>query len=504
MTDLVCLSITDCNGVIIEFHEMLNARDFFIESNSPEEYVAFLRQCDYIKATGGIEESTDAQGRPCYKTTLKTGTFTVNQSVFLNKITAWHGLKHSGKEWSANNKPTTAAWVKQRIQAALLPFGIHQKEMTSLYQLLLVHCSTSDLSTEPLLIVSAADLNSKIYTRPPFIVDGFLCAGLTLLAAPPKTGKSFLALDLACCVAEGKPFWGFDTVQGDVLYCDLEGVEWRTQDRLPAVGRKSKQDCPASLSLAYKAAPVDAGLIGQLDGWIASVKNPRLIILDTLAHVKGRAARGEDAYTADTRFMKPLHDLAVDKGVAILAITHTRKANGFVLDDPFDAVIGSTAQYGNSDAGWIIGGKRGDNKKQFTAVGRDYEPVSFEIEYVPVKWIDEKGEKQSGGRWVFNGTVEAVQERSERDEYQHDDVVAFIKEQLPKCGGRWTCTAQTFINEAASVTGKYLATDAIRMSKRLRDLAPQLLKNDGIVVRLPEGSGRKGREFTFEQQPFTD
>ena len=492
MTDLVCLSIIDCNGVVVEFSEMLNARDFFIKGESPQEAVAFLRQCEYIRATGGIEESTDAGGRPCYKTTLKTGTFTVNQRVFLEQITTWHGLKHRGKEWSANNKPTTAAWVKQRIQAALLPFGIHQKEMTSLYQLLLVHCSTSDLSTEPLSIVSAADLNGKMYTRPPFIVDGFLCAGLTLLAAPPKTGKSFLALDLACCVAEGKPFWSFPTVQGDVLYCDLEGTEWRTQERFPAVGRKSKQDCPASLAMTYKAAPVDAGLIEQLAGWIAAVKNPRLIILDTLAHVKGRVARGEDAYTADTRFMKPLHDLAVEKGVAILAITHTRKANGFVLDDPFDAVIGSTAQYGNSDAGWIIGGKRDDDKKQFTAVGRDFEPVSFEIE------------RSKGGRWIFNGTVEAVQERNERDEYQHDAVVAFIKEQLPKCGGRWTCTAQQFINEAASATGEYLATDATRMSKRLRDLAPLLLKNDGIVVRLPDGNGRRGREFTFEQPAFTE
>ena len=492
MNDLPCLSIVDSNDVIVELGEIMNARDFFIRGESPQEYVAFLRKCEYITATGGVEESTDASGRPCRKTTLKTGTFAVNQRRFMDEITAWYLLKRNGKEWFAENKPTTAAWVKQRIQAALLPFGISQKDMTALYQLLLVHCAAFDATAESLAIVTAADLNARVYARPPFIVEGFLCAGLTLLAAPPKTGKSFLALDLACCVAEGKPFWNFPTVQGDVLYCDLEGTAWRTQERFPVVGRKSKTDCPASLAMTYKAAPVDAGLIEQLAGWIASVQNPRLIILDTLAHVKGRAAKGEDAYTADTRFMKPLHDLAVDKGVAILAITHTRKANGFVLDDPFDAVIGSTAQYGNSDAGWIIGGKRDDDKKQFTAVGRDFEPVSFEIE------------RSKGGRWIFNGTTEAVQERTQRDEYQHDPVVMFIKEQLPKCGGRWICTAQSFINEAASVTGEYLATDATRMSKRLRDLAPLLLKNDGIVVRLPDGGGKHGREFTIEQPAFTD
>ena len=104
MTDLVCLSIADSNGVIIEFGELLNARDFFIRGESPQELVAFARQCEYITATGGVEESTDASGRPCRKTTLKTGTFAVNQRRFMDEITAWYLLKLNGKEWFAENK----------------------------------------------------------------------------------------------------------------------------------------------------------------------------------------------------------------------------------------------------------------------------------------------------------------------------------------------------------------------------------------------------------------
>lgn len=494
MTGLFYSEIVDSNGVYIDLGQIMDCRDFLLtggEGESNSDYYSFLRKCEYIQAVDGMENSTDHGGRPCQRTSLKAGKFTIDTQVFLDRFTTFYLLKRNGKEWFADNKPTSAAWVKQRMQAALLPFKIHQKEITSVYQLLLIHCSTFDAVTESLAVVTAAELNSKEYTRPPFIVDGFLCAGLTMLAAPAKTGKSYLALELACRIAEGTPFWGFSTTQGDVLYCDLEGSKSRTQERLPVVGRKSKLDCPEALTMAYKCARIDDGLIGQLNGWIASAKNPRLIILDTLIHIKGRVARGEDAYTADTRFMKPLHDLAIDKGIAILVITHTRKANGFVLDDPFDAVIGSTAQYGNADAGWLISGKRDDNKKQFTAVGRDFEPVSFEIEKID-------------GRWIFNGTTEAVQKQTQRDEYNHDAVVAFIRQQLPKCGGRWTCTAQEFINEAARTTGEYFATDATRMSKKLRDLAPQLLKYDGIVLRLPDGSGRRGREFTFEQMPFVD
>lgn len=493
MDELIVGTIVDANGVLIDFkYNMINARDLFISAQCAGEGMAFARQCEYITVKNGIEQIEDTNGRIKQQTTLETGTFAVNTRVFLERITNWYELNRVGKEWYANHKATTAAWVKKKIQAALLPFGISQKEMTAIYQLLLVSCSTSDAATEPLSIVSASDLNAKVYSKPPFIVSGFLCAGLTLLAAPPKTGKSFLALDLACCIAEGKPFWGFQTSKGSVLYCDLEGTEWRTQERFPVVGRTSKTDCPVALSMTYNVAPVDAGLIDQLTGWIESVPDPRLIIIDTLAHVKGRVARGEDAYTADTRFMKPLHDLAVSKGIAILAITHTRKANGFVLDDPFDAVIGSTAQYGNSDAGWIIGGKRDENRKQFTAVGRDFEPVSFEIE------------RSKTGRWICNGTTEDVQERTQLTEYQEDRVVRFIRDYLPSCGGRWTCTAQEFINESAKITGEYLDTDPTRMSKKLRELAPQLLKNDRIVIVLPDGSGRKGRRFTFEQRTFTN
>lgn len=491
MDELLCLSIVDANDVKIVFDDFIDVRDFLINAGSYTEETAFLRKCEYITTVNGIVETADDTGKLTRQTTLATGSFSVNQRQFLTLFANWYGLKRIGKEWQSNNKAATANWIKQRIQAALLPFRISHPEMTAIYQLLLVHCVTSDAVVEPLAIVTAEDLNSKMYAKPPFIVSGFLCAGLTILAAPPKTGKSFLALDLACSIAEGRPFWGFETTKGNVLYCDLEGTEWRTQERLPIVGRASKTDCPAGLSMVYNVAPVDAGLIDQLTGWIDAAENPRLIIIDTLAHVKGRVARGEDAYSADTRFMKPLHDLAVSKKIAILVITHTRKANGFLLDDPFDAVIGSTAQYGNSDAGWIIGGKRTENKKQFTAVGRDFEPVSFEIE------------RSNTGRWLCNGTTEDVQERTEAQEYEKDETVAFIKQQLVNCGGVWKCTAQEFINQGAVATGHYLALDAIRMSKKIKELAPLLLKYDEIVVCLPEGSGRKGRIFTFEQKRFT-
>lgn len=483
-------SLADCNGVIIRLNNLYNSGNFLIGSSSASDNAAFLRECPYIKTINGIEEKNDDSGRKQFETDLKSGKFNVVQPVFVDRCASWHHLKHIGREWYSDNKPVTAAWVKQKIQNALLPFSIPEKEITSLYKLLQIRCSCMDSDIEPLAIVSSATLNEKIFSKPPFIVNGFLCAGLTLLAAPPKTGKSFLVLDLACSIAEGKPFWGFDTVKGSVLYCDLEGTEWRTQERFVSVGRKGKTDCPELLSMVYKVAPVDSGLIPQLEGWISTTPDPRMIIIDTLQHVKGKVSRGEDAYAADTRFTKPLHDLAVKHGIAIICVTHTRKSSGFALDDPFDAVIGSTAQYGNSDAGWIISGKRDDDKKQFHAVGRDFESVSFEIE------------RSRHGRWIFRGTTEAAQESQQKAAYQNDPAVKVIKQQLSAQGGIWKVTPQEFLNIAVRETGDYPAPDAIRMGKQLRSLQQMLLKYDGIIVYPPEDGGRKGRTFSFEQSPF--
>jgi hypothetical protein len=242
--------------------------------------------------------------------------------------------------------------------------------------------------------------------------------------------------------------------------------------------------------MVYKVAPIEAGLIQQLEGWLSTAQDPKMIIIDTFQHVKGRPSRGEDAYAADTRFAKPLHDLAVKYSIAIIAVTHTRKSSGFALDDPFDAVIGSQAQYGNADAGWLISGKRNDEKKQFTAVGRDFDSVSFEIE------------RSKGGRWIFHGTAEAAEEAKKIADYQNNPAVKIIKQQLSLNGGNWKVTPQEFINTAGRTTGDYIVPDAARMGKLIRELQDSLLKYDGIVTLLPESGGRKGRAIVFEQTPF--
>jgi RecA/RadA recombinase len=56
--------------------------------------------------------------------------------------------------------------------------------------------------------------------------------GLLQILGAPKEGKSILALNLAVAIAQGKPFLGFQTIEGPVLYLTAEGGAGLVIDRV--------------------------------------------------------------------------------------------------------------------------------------------------------------------------------------------------------------------------------------------------------------------------------
>lgn len=345
----------------------------------------------------------------------------------------------------------------------------------------------------PLKIVSAVDFNSTHYERPESIVDDMLCPGVTMLASPPKYGKSFLSFDLALAIATGSTFLNRATKSGQVLYLDLEGKEWRTQDRLSMLGYSKMPD---NLDHAYIADKVDHHLIRQLQTWVAEKENPRLIIIDTLARIKGVAKRNENDYHAETRFMAPLQALAMENNLAILCVTHTRKSGNFVPDDPYETMIGSTAQYGASDNGWLLTGKRGESKKILMCNGRDYAPLELELEF-------------ENGKWIAQGTVEEIEKARAIAEYNNSPIVRTIKNLVTSSGGGWSGTMQDLYNEIATYTKQYPETDPSRLGGKVRTLSTVLLERDRIITIIPTSarktkSGRSERIYSFRQSDLTE
>ena len=133
--------------------------------------------------------------------------------------------------------------------------------------------------------MSAKDLQDKDIPAPNIIVQNMLYQGLSVIASQPKIGKSWLSLDLAICVATGQDFLGNKTEQGDCLYLALEDSYHRLKSRLNLILGDEK--APDNLFIATLSKGLENGLLEQLNEFIISYPNTKLIIIDTLQKVRG-------------------------------------------------------------------------------------------------------------------------------------------------------------------------------------------------------------------------
>jgi RecA-family ATPase len=177
------------------------------------------------------------------------------------------------------------------------------------------------------------------------IIPGYLCEGLTLLAAKPKVGKSYLMLQIALCVggAEEMTVFGQKCLQGDVLYCALEDNERRMQKRINNLWDRPGVfgDLWPNVYVKYDMPKLKDGGVLWLRNWLRQVRNPTLVIVDTLQAVRSPRKTTEGVYEADYESMKELHALATEFKVAIVVVHHLRKDEGGEDASPFDLISGS-------------------------------------------------------------------------------------------------------------------------------------------------------------------
>ena len=354
---------------------------------------------------------------------------------------------------------TVKRWIMQELSGAM-PTNtsrICKQVFNTLFDML------PEKGTE-LHTITAAELAHAELKKPAFVLRDMLPCGLTVLAAAPKVGKSWLCLALADAIATGGRFWSLDTNPGAVLYMALEDSEYRLKERLSAIG----STMPERLTLAtHGAKRLDAGLFEQLESWIKSTPDPRLIVIDTLARVKGAAIPGLNGYEADTQQFAPLQELAMKNDVAILVITHYSKAKRFSPDDPFERISGTTGLFGVSDAAWIIDGKRGE-ENTLRITGRDAIGGEYKI-------------KLNGVRWEMLGDSETLDAQRAEDAYKADPIARTIKALVTE-RGRWEGTAQELEQEIMTRCKVMPAADPGEFGRKLTAIAPLLLTNDDIAI----------------------
>ncbi len=166
----------------------------------------------------------------------------------------------------------------------------------------------------------------QIEMRPPhWLLRGMLERDtFALIFGDPGCGKSFLAIDWACRVATGTPWRGQAVKGGPVVYVAGEGQQ--------GFGRRIRAwsehhgvnlaDVPLYLAPAVAIPnPTDLiALITAIDTGVATIGQPAMIVLDTLARCFGG---GDENSTQDmSRFVSACDAIRQRYGCTILVVHH--------------------------------------------------------------------------------------------------------------------------------------------------------------------------------------
>ena len=255
-------------------------------------------------------------------------------------------------------------------------------------------------TTPRMATYTASELRAMELPEVAWIVDQIVSVGLWVLAGPPKVGKSFFVLDLLRALSVGGNALGsIPVTKMPVLYLALEDNKRRMRTRLRHLNLEDA-DWSDTFHFAHEAPRLDGGLLREIEGFLESNPNCRMVAIDTLARVRGRASRTDDRYMLDYRVTEMLQELALRRDIAILLVHHVRKAPGA---DIFETISGSYGLTGPADGILVLQRARGEATATLHITGRDVEERELALSFLP-----------STSTWKLMGDAEIYAQSSER------------------------------------------------------------------------------------------
>ena len=321
-------------------------------------------------------------------------------------------------------------------------------------------------------LISAEDLffQPLDHTRSKHIVDGLIPLGLTILAGAPKSGKSWMMLDIALAVSSGRPFFGKETEQCGVLYCALEDTEERLQARLLDLA-----EAPSEHLHFVKTCPkTDAGFQTSLREILEQNPKIKLVIVDTLQKIRGGGSgkSSVNQYERDDGELSKLKKFADRYGIAIVLVHHLRKMKD--RTDPLNEISGSTAISGTADTILVLQKDRSSPNATLVLTGRDVQQKEMILRFVHPRW-------------------ELVQEKTEEEiaKERIPDCLYRVVEYIKQCH-KWTGTA----SELLEVIGeKEMAANAFSAS--ITKFYYEVFAPECIKISSKRSSGRRERTFIY-------
>ncbi|MER0446591.1 AAA family ATPase [Streptomyces sp. Edi4] len=224
---------------------------------------------------------------------------------------------------------------------------------------------------------TADQLMAADFPEPKWAVPGILAEGVSLLAGPPKVGKSWLSLGLGLSVAAGGNAFDSVPVQGGpVLYLALEDTPRRLQTRMGKL--LGGQKAPAGLTLVTECPPFPQGGVEAIAGWLDRNPDARMVVIDVFAKMRGQAPQGASAYDADYVAVGYAKRLADHYGIAVVLVHHVRK---MASEDFLAEVSGTNGIAGAADATLVLKRARGQADGILHVTGRDVDEAEYALQF---------------------------------------------------------------------------------------------------------------------------
>jgi hypothetical protein len=230
--------------------------------------------------------------------------------------------------------------------------------------------------------IDAADLLALDLPPLHWIVPELVPEGTTIIASPPKVGKSCLVYQLVTETSIGGMLLGRRAAPGSGLYLALEDGQRRGQGRLRAAlaGRTMPR---GRLEVRWQAKQIGKGLEQDLEAWLDAHQDATVVAIDTLGKVRPPSSGKRGSYEVDVEDLGRLQTIFRDRRVALVVVHHTKKDAG---DDFLASVSGTYGITGSADTIIVIRRKRTEVFGTVHVTGRDVKDAEIPVRFDGLTW----------------------------------------------------------------------------------------------------------------------
>ena len=330
--------------------------------------------------------------------------------------------------------------------------------------------------------ISAAELYKMEIPPIEWLVKKMLPVGLSMIGAPSKYYKSYMALGLCLAICKGGKFLNFDCNKHGCLYLDLESTKRRPKTRLSQIlGFEEWPDNFHLLTSENNVQKLGEGFEEQIEQQLREYPDIKLVVVDVFQIIRKAAKRNQSGYDRDYDDLSILKKIADSHNIGLMLIHHTRKMKD--PSDIFNDLSGSMGTLGSLDCAWVISKEdRFSAEATIHVTGRDMEGQKFKIRF-----------NKNTFKWEYIGTVEDVEYQRRVFTYQQSPIRETIVKLVAQGSGQWEGSA-----EDIKMASKYLSweiyDDVRKIGKFIREYDDLFQGIDGIN---PVPGSTKTRKWKF-------